>query len=537
MSRGISLANKCQLLFGLATLLIIVAALLIPWVRYAQLVDDAQLETSRQVAKLWAENTVLEPKLVWVLHSGDAGREEGGSDVSIRYWPSGEWSAGAFGEDVSGVYGTFLDSARERVGVEESIEHSEAVWDGEDRVYRYARLLRDDEGIDVGVVVVERRSASAAGQLLINRAYLVVAGLLAGALAVLVFYIITMRIILGPVRSLRDTAELVREGNLHIRADIQTGDEFEQLSDTFNAMLEEIVSQQVELRGINRSLDLKMTELAEQNVRLYEAARMKSEFLANISHELRTPLNSIIGFTEILHDIAGKDLEAVGVEHAPSVLEKRGRYLDHILTAGRSLLVMINELLEMAKIEAGKVELHVQSMNVAETCEGLLALIRPLADRKGIGTELALVAAGGGFTSDAGGADVPVIETDQQKFQQVVFNFLSNAVKFTASGGRVTLRAERVVGGDEAEWVRVSVLDTGAGIPEDQQETIFEKFSQVDSGHTREFAGTGLGLAIAKEFAGLIGGEVVMESEVGRGSMFSLIVPIVFAGASKTISE
>ena len=536
MSRGISLANKCQLLFGLATLLIIVAALLIPWVRYSQLVDDAQLETSRQVAKLWADNTVLEPKLVWVLNSGGAGREEGGGDVSIRFWRSDAWGSDASWGEFEGAYLGFLRRSRERLREEGTVEHSVAEWDGEDRVYRYSRLVRDDAGGDVGVVVVERRSASAAGQLLINRAYLVVAGLLAGALAVLVFYVITMRIILGPVRSLRDTAELVKGGNLHIRADIQTGDEFEQLSETFNGMLEEIVSQQVELRGINRSLDLKMTELAEQNVRLYEAARVKSEFLANVSHELRTPLNSIIGFTEILHDIAERELGETGGDDAPEALQKRGRYLEHILTAGRSLLVMINELLEMAKIEAGKVELHVQALNIAETCEGLMALIRPLADRKEIETELVLAADGGGFTSDPIAADLPLIETDQQKFQQVVFNFLSNAVKFTPSGGRVTLRAERIVGGDEAERVRVSVLDTGPGIPEEQRESIFEKFSQLDSGHTREFAGTGLGLAIAKEFAALIGGEVLMESEVGRGSMFSVIVPVAYSGEVSGVS-
>jgi len=289
------------------------------------------------------------------------------------------------------------------------------------------------------------------------------------------------------------------------------------------------------LRAINKSLDLQLTKLAERNTELYQAAREKGEFLARISHELRTPLNSIIGFAELLKDVADRDAQA-GLYEA-EVLAKRLRYLDNIVTAGRSLLEMINELLTMAKIDAGTMRLSVGTMNVAETCEGLLALIRPLADRKSIELVLQLQGPGGALVGDALSADLPKIDTDAQKFQQVVFNFLSNAVKFTPHGGRVTLRGERMIGGDGEARIRVSVLDTGPGIPADQRARIFERFTQLDGSHTREHQGTGLGLSIAREFSAMLGGEIQLVSEEGRGSMFSLIVPMRLAeGAPKPVA-
>lgn len=525
MARGVSLANKCQLLFGGAVVLIVAAALVGPWIRLGSIVDEAQLENSRQIADLWEANQILSPAIARLFSSAPEQQGRAVPSISIRSWTMEEWEEQQF---TSG----FLEAVQRRIarGSDEPggrVELAEALWDRGDREYRYARLLTDAQGTPTGVVVIERRSNAAASLLLTNRMYLLAAGIIAGCVAVLVFYFITTRIILSPVRALKKTADTVRAGNLQVRSDLRTGDEFEQLAEAFNSMLADLTEQQQLLRGINRSLDLRLNELAERNTALFEAARVKGEFLANISHELRTPLNSIIGFAEILQDIAAQDAEAGNVAPSPQQLSKRRRYLENIVTAGRTLLEMINELLTMAKIEAGRIDLQLQPVNVGETCEALAALIHPLAERKSLTVSLQLQSRDpGGFTSDPMHADLPLVETDQQKFHHVVFNFLSNAVKFTPQGGRICLRAERLMGSDGLGRVRISVLDTGPGIAPDKREMIFEKFSQLDSGHTKEHQGAGLGLAIAREFAELLQGEIQLESDLGRGSMFSLIIPL-----------
>jgi len=525
---GISLANKCLLLFGVAVVFIIVSAMIPPWLLVASAVDESQFETSRQIARLYPSTPLIDPKIQRVLRGEDSPESE--SDLSIQYWDTDLWRDASFERD-------FLLRAREVFesreggdgdgGVERAAdgpppEHREALWEDGDRVYRFARVVRDlKSGEPQGVVYVERRSGVAAGQLLVHRLFLVVSGIVAGVLAIGVFFYITRKIILQPVRKLRETAELVAEGELGVRSDIKTGDGFEELSESFNLMLRDLTQQQQQLRAVNKSLDLKITELAEKNIDLYEAARVKGEFLANVSHELRTPLNSIIGFAEILQDIAEKERGDSENEQA----DKRLRYLSNIVGAGRTLLEMINELLAMSKLEAGNVKVHVQPVNIADTCEALVALIKPLADRKQIDISLELPARSGeGVTDEASASSLPVILSDQQKLQQIVFNFVSNAVKFTPRGGRVILRVDTVRTPD-GPMVRMSVLDDGPGIPADKHAFVFEKFSQLDSTHTREHPGTGLGLAIAKEFASLIGGEIQLVSEEGRGAMFSLIVP------------
>ena len=481
--------------------------------------DEAQLETSRQITRLWENNLLIDPSFVRLLRSEEEARllEQ---QLRIGYYSASDWETAELANE-------FERHARKHFADAPSDLHefSEALWEEDGRRYRYAQEIVDEDGFTTGVLVVDRLSEVAASQVFVNRLFLVVAGVGAGVLAVLVFYLITTRIVLSPVRALRDTAAVVEAGNLHVRSEIKTGDEFEQLSDAFNSMLATLADQQTQLRGINRSLDLKLTELAERNVALYEAARLKGEFLASVSHELRTPLNSIIGFAEILQEIATAELERGDAEEAPGLVKRR-RYLDNIVSAGRTLLEMINELLTMAKLDAGTIDLSLQRMNVADTCEGLVALIRPLADRKGVALELQLQSSGGAFTDDPAAAALPMVETDPNKFQQVIFNFLSNAVKFTPENGRVTLRGERYVGSDAEGRVRIAVMDTGPGIPADKRTEIFEKFVQLDSGHTRTAQGTGLGLAIAKEFAGMIGGEIELVSEDGRGSVFSLIVPL-----------
>lgn len=539
MWRGISLANKCLLLFGAAVLLVVFAALSIPWLRMNSLVDEAQKDLSRELVEVWQQGLEAGPGPA--MHPAALSRI-GDAEIELML-PERVVEASRTDGFVARAWSLFRDKtngpdAGDGQGPVAAIDLHDAAWVGTDRQYRYAKAVRDADGRLQGMIVLTRVSTTGGGAarlLVVNTAYLLSAGLIALGLAVLVFYLITTRLILSPVRALRETAEMVREGNLSTRSDIQTGDEFEELSDTFNQMLENLTETQNQLRSINTSLDLKVNELAERNVSLFEANKLKGEFLANVSHELRTPLNSIIGFAELLLEATDKELEA---GDDSTRLVKRKRYLENIHNAGRSLLEMINGLLDMAKIDAGKMAVSVSPVSLKDMAEAWIALFRPLADRGGV----ELVAEIGG--------DLPIVETDSEKLQQIVVNLMSNAVKFTSekaadernaaatggtSGGgqpaRVTLRVERLVarGSDGAaseDRIRISVLDTGPGIAPEDQKRIFEKFQQLDSGHTRRHAGTGLGLAICKELTSILQGELQVESEVGRGSMFSVILPL-----------
>ena len=529
MAQGISLANKCLLLFGIAVVVIVTSSMVVPWMRVRTIVDSSQLETSRQIARLVEKNGVGSNLL---LNPDQTGLIQADDGLTLRFIDWTAWVVG--GEETVGSGGAFDRKAREalvaaRPSTPGRDEYHQAVMASGARRYTLAKIIYGEEFEPRGVLIISRSSDFALSLIFANRTILAASGLLTILLAIGVFYAITKLIVLGPVRKLRDTAERVREGNLAIRSDIRTRDEFEELSDAFNAMLENIGRQQERLRSINKSLDLRLGELAERNTILFETARLKGEFLASVSHELRTPLNSIIGFAEILRDILDAESEVAPDdedEHTTRTRAKRRRYVEHIVNAGRGLLEMINELLTMAKIEAGRIELHIEPTNIGESCEGLVELIRPLADRKKIDLVLALGASN--LPSGAGkpGSGLPLVWTDAQKLQQIVFNFLSNAVKFTPEGGSVTLRAERLIGQANELQVRISVLDTGPGIAEDEQKLIFEKFRQLEQGHTRGHAGTGLGLAIAKEFAAMLGGEIHLDSHPGRGSMFSVILPV-----------
>jgi len=523
MLPGISLANKCLLLFGGAIVLIVLAASSAPWLRMNALVDEGQLELSRQMVATWElldqskPDSSLRATTDAVINRVGIAARRLSLDQARELAKTDSFIANALNEVEDEAHPADVQTPR---------------WIGTTREYRYAKAVRngmggskpDQNATLQGLVLLERRSFQASRLLLINTVYLLSAGSLVLGLAVLVFYLITHKLILSPVRALKDTAERVREGNLGIRSEISTGDEFQELAETFNVMLVDLQSGQDQLRSINSALDLKVNELAESNVALYDAAKLKGEFLASISHELRTPLNSIIGFADLLLDVARADAASAGPE-IPPVLSKRLRYLDNIQTAGRTLLDMINSLLEMAKIEAGKIEIHPTKVVLRDACESLVGLIYPLADRKGITLKIEI------------NDDVPVITTDLKKLQQIVFNFLSNAVKFTEpteKSGKpavVTLRAEKILGAADAshaERVRLSVLDTGPGIPTDEQTRVFEKFHQLDGTHTREHTGTGLGLAIAKELAHILQGEIQLVSDPGRGSMFSVILPLEF---------
>lgn len=501
----LSLATKCLLLFGGASAGIIAIALTPTLIRMNGLVGSNELDMARTVYAFWVKD---EARVL-----GD--ESTGGAAVRVL---SPEQLAG------ESENSRFLRRAGERFGRDAGrLEHFDADWSGWNRVYRYARARRGPDGQVRDIVLIERRADGAARTLLVNFLYLLAAGSAVLALALVMFAALTSRLILRPVLSLQRTAERVREGHLDTRSHIDTGDEFEELAETINLMLAELQRQQDQLRAANVAMDSRLTELTEANTALFESARLKGEFLASVSHELRTPLNAIIGFAELLLEIARADIatsaEGRPIIPGPDALAKRERYLVNIVSAGRTLLEMIETLLEMAKIEAGRMEIRPGLVQVNEACQALAGLIHPLARKKEVDVTLDLP------------AEAPVIETDPKKFNQIVFNLLSNAVKFSGGPelgrtGKVVVRVERLAPRDEAEKVRVSVIDNGPGIAPEDQKRIFDKFQQVDSSHTRSHAGTGLGLAIVSELTRLLQGEVQLESELGQGSMFSVILPV-----------
>jgi len=341
-----------------------------------------------------------------------------------------------------------------------------------------------------------------------NRAILLATAIMTVFLAMLVAYAIVRYVIVKPLAHLRYVSEEVRRGNVEARADVHTADEFEELGVAFNRMLRGLIDSQQELQKANETLDVKVDELARVNLNLYEMNRLKGDFLATMSHELRTPLNSIIGFSDVLGSIDSLD-------------DKQRRYVENIRSSGRMLLEMINDILDLAKIEAGKMEVRPSvfplEVVVAAQCE----MVRPLAERKRL--DLSCTVAPG----------LEAVEQDQAKVQQILANLLSNAVKFTPEGGSVAVVAR--VDDDSPGDFLVEVNDTGVGIAEEEQQTIFEKFRQGrrlavgDDAMTREFSGTGLGLSIVRELCRLLGGDVEVASQLGRGSRFTVRLPLRLA--------
>lgn len=517
----ISLAVKYRLLFGTAVILIIGAALYVPWFLLDGLVLEQPFREAQRIADdyfrlalvspppgaaepgrvhgldmtLLPERTHRPPQFIRTSSDpaapGSVARPENLSPFALRAFQ-------AFARQPKSDF--FHTTAREDAG----------------RWYHYAHAIRVSkrclschadgqtatpyrENELAGIITVSLPADQFDGQLLFNRLWIAAAGVLAGILAILVFYVIMHRFILSPIHELRRVALEVAEGRQDARSDVHTGDEFEQLSENMNTMLERLRASQDELRRANRLLDQKLGEMAETNVALYESNRVKNEFIANVSHELRTPLTSIIGFAELLRE--GPHADSNG---------KASRYAENILISGRILLEIINDLLDLAKIEAGKVVLHIESLSVADLCRTLVDFMRPQADRKRIDIDV---------ETDP---HLPPIQTDPGRLRQVLFNLLSNAIKFTPEHGRIRVVARRF--GDDA--VRVAVTDNGPGIAPEMQGAIFEKFRQIDQSVTREHTGTGLGLAIARELTDLLGGAIGLDSQPGHGSTFWITLPL-----------
>jgi signal transduction histidine kinase len=330
----------------------------------------------------------------------------------------------------------------------------------------------------------------------LNRAVLISTALVTALLIMGGSYIIVRYVIVKPVKHLKEVSDAISAGELNVRSEIQTGDEFEDLSHAFNRMLRNLVSMQDRWRKVNADLDRKVDELAQANMALYESNRLKGDFLATMSHELRTPLNSILGFSEVL--LSGNGLT-----------DKQQRWVRNIQSSGDRLLSLINDILDLAKIEAGKMEVRLEEFSIHDVAEGLLNMFRPMAEKKNIDLRGQI---------DPG---IPVLRQDVVKLQQILSNLLSNAIKFTPEGGRVVLKAEA----DPLHLI-LTVADTGVGIAPEEQELVFEKFRQSGNPLTREHAGTGLGLSIVRELAKLLGGEVTLQSELGRGSTFTVRLPL-----------
>ncbi|CAN5534607.1 hypothetical protein BH09PLA1_BH09PLA1_16960 [soil metagenome] len=550
----ISLAAKCQILFGTAVAAIIFAALFVPWQRIEQLTEQLNEKAagavadavvgehiSRQTALLDFAGTMAPTAAQIRATSQPTSAPSPAFAQGGQNFPAPRLVSVAALDDPSTLSRFELTAltrfARDRTArVERRYNSTKEEFRYAAALYATDRCIACHDGSQpkaspeslagmlttpkaepstapstqpstalLGMISVDLPSQIRERERLLNRLFLLLAGLIAGSMAIIIFYLITTRLILQPVRVLQETAEKVSQGDLNIRSDINTGDEFQQLSETFNVMLINLKRSADQLRALNKSLDLKLGQLAESNVALYESNRLKSEFLANVSHELRTPLNSILGFAELVKDQA-----------ASSVDPKSVRYLQNILSSGHHLLDLINDLLDLAKIEAGKMDVRSEPLSLPDLFEGLVSLLKPMTESKQLA--IAPVIA----------PDIPILQTDPAKLQQVLYNYLSNAIKFSPAGERIDLTAERV----DASSVRLTVTDRGPGIDPEKHSLIFEKFRQLDGSHTREHSGTGLGLAISKELATLLGGSVGLRSAAGQGATFWITIPLsIEAGA------
>ncbi len=328
---------------------------------------------------------------------------------------------------------------------------------------------------------------------------------------VLSFQFLLQRWLHRPLRSLIEHTRRVGEGAFTTTSVVRQ-DEVGQLTMAFNKTVEQIRDRDAELRQhrehLEEEVSARTAELVETNRELQEAkekaeesSRTKSQFLANMSHELRTPLNAIIGYSEMLEE------DARDAGEKETILDLR-----KIQSAGRHLLTLINDVLDISKIEAGRMELHPETVSVKDIIQEAVNTVEPLAKRNN--NRLVV----------APEPPAETMRTDLVKFRQSLFNLLSNACKFTENG-TVSLELEKEVV-DGEDWICWSVRDTGAGIAPRDLSKLFRSFSQVDNSSTRKHGGTGLGLAISQRFCQLMGGDITVTSEPGTGSTFTIRVPV-----------
>lgn len=570
----LSLAKKCRLTFGAAVVFILTIALLLPYIWMGQLIKKNLLDTgrARSQAMLDRHFQLKDPAQTTLPALDNIGLVMDVNDPDMRWirFTKDDESSRLAGSQNKPAYDELTEETSQLI---ESLKADQARNDNillrkKDGIIQsnYVRIFRATDNCischnpqgsagafslnePIGTVLIRFRGIGSeiSKTIFMNRVWVIVAGLIGGIGAIVVFYWITQRVILRPIRQLRALANNVAEGNLNIRSAIKTGDEYEKLANAFNNMLDGLQAAQEKLRQANKQLDAKIAELSERNIELFKANKVKGDFLANISHEFRTPLNAILGFAQVLRE-------------KPQLLKKDKvqRYAENIVSSGNSLLNMINDLLDLAKTQAGKMELHIEKTSIQQLCKALVSSFSLLVKEKKIKIKLLV------------DSDIPVLSTDTGKVQQILYNFLSNAVKFTLPRGRIEIRAgtpfhrppyvakwepdssgrsqpehdkradegprpwppagelavRRTPYGGTQKTVRIAVSDTGCGIAESDREKIFEKFRQVDGSITRESTGTGLGLTICTELAAMLAGSVGLESELGKGSTFWLDIPV-----------
>lgn len=279
-----------------------------------------------------------------------------------------------------------------------------------------------------------------------------------------------------------------------------------------------IEERNLELKELNEKLEEKVmertVELEKANRELERSNKLKSQFIATMSHELRTPLNSILGFSELLLD------EVFG-----SLTEKQKRYVNNIYNSGNHLLQLINNILDLAKIESGRMQLHYEIFSLKQALLEVENILKPMIDKKNQRLNVSI------------NEKLSVINADRTKFKQIFYNLLSNAIKFTGEGGSIFINADLIEkknydfmskeGCCKYNYLKISITDTGIGIKKDDQEKIFSEFEQLDSSLSRKYEGTGLGLALTKKLVELHGGEIFLDSEEGKGSTFTVILPLI----------
>ncbi|KAG0505575.1 MAG: Sensor histidine kinase RcsC [Candidatus Udaeobacter sp.] len=300
----------------------------------------------------------------------------------------------------------------------------------------------------------------------------------------------------GPIQALRAGAERIGGGDLSQQIRIKTGDELEALADQFNVMAGRLKESYA---GLEQKVEERTREVEEKSRQLELASQHKSQFLSSMSHELRTPLNAIIGLTEMMVTNAAR----FGTEKAAEPLRRVHR-------AGSHLLGLINQVLDLSKIEAGKLELSPDWVNLTPLINEVVDTARPLAEQNNNRLVVKCQENLGSLT------------VDPMRLRQILLNLLSNACKFTKQG-EVTLLARKLV--NEGNWIEFAVSDTGIGMTPEQQAKLFEEFTQADSSTARQYGGTGLGLAITRKLARMMGGDVTLMSEAGKGSTFTVRLP------------
>ena len=367
--------------------------------------------------------------------------------------------------------------------------------DGQEHLARVTAIGRPGEGVAV-VAVLQKSMDEALAALHQLRVRLI--GLFAvGLLLSLGGGVLVARTISRPVQALVRGVREIAKGDYAHQVPLTRPDELGELAAAINHMTEELAEHEERIR-----------RQAAARAKAEEANRAKSQFLANMSHELRTPLNAIIGFSQILAKGTYGSLNAMQAE-----------FVDKILTGGRHLLHLIGQVLDVAKIEAGRMQLELTAFDVALTVQDVVAVVEGLARQKVIR-----------LTTEVE-PDLAPVTADQPKLTQILYNLLSNAIKFTPEGGRVGVGIQRdgspSGAGDGAPWLRITVTDTGVGIRPQDQARIFETFEQVDSAYTRRQGGTGLGLALTRRLVELHGGRIRVDSDgvEGRGSVFTVLLP------------